>query len=631
VQTQLPRVSNHIVSLASATGLILCAAAAAGDFADTGRPAAQGGAASSTGALSCDESLKTRFRPDANTTVTLVHAFTKGADLNLDGKPSGKFAANDLCLVKLNVGPGNPGPAEAPSTSRGIGIEIWLPAAGNWNRRVHVLGGGGYVGLPQISSITQIGLAGGPVQAVDIAGVEGSVSAVTDAGHVSHLAAPNGDVSVVPMMDGSFAMLPDGGINKALWKDFANRGIHEMAVKAKQLATAYYGRRPRYAYWDGCSTGGRQALMEAQEHPEDFDGILAGAPAINWTRFITGGLYPQIVMQRDLGGVPLTLEQLNLVSSAAVSACDADLNGQHEGYITNPRTCRYDPAGDHSVSCNANGGLNTSSACVTAIQARAINKIWYGQTGDGSVPDPAVANGYSETLGRGQLWFGVPRGTTLGGGFSLASSANGVPMPFPITTDQVALILGKPTLSIPTFHNQSGDGANGWTTLTYEDLAHASAEGVAKQPAFANINTDDPDLTAFRKRNGKLIHYHGMADQLIPAQGSDHYYARVAARMGGYTGIEKFYRYYPIPAMGHCFGVGSVNGMQGVSPAAEPPLPAPKQLFNALVDWVEKGQAPDKLTLTNSSKSLSRPLCAFPKKVKYVGQDRSSADSYTCE
>jgi len=175
----------------------------------------------------------------------------------------------------------------------------------------------------------------------ETANVEGSVSAVTDNGH-------GGRGIISGNLDGPFAMNPDGRINTALWTDFSSRGIHEMAVKTKLLAAAYYGKPAQHSYFDGCSTGGRQAHKTAQDYPDDYDGILAGAPAINWTRLIVGEVYPQIVMARDLNA-PLTDAQLQLVSSAAVSACDTDLNGQHAGYISDPAMCRYDPTHEREV------------------------------------------------------------------------------------------------------------------------------------------------------------------------------------------------------------------------------------------------------------------------------------------
>jgi hypothetical protein len=576
-------------------------------------------------ALVCDDTLKAAFKPDANTTVTLVKQFKKGDDLNLNGTPSGSAAANDLCLVKLNVGPGNPGPADAPSTSPGIGIEVWLPAKSAWNNRVHVLGGGGFAGEPSISALDRVG--GGGNGPSTIAGTEGSVSAITDAGHASK--------TPFAVLDGSFAMKPDGTINTQGWTDFASRGIHEMSVKAKALAAGFYGKPPQFSYWDGCSTGGRQGHMEAQVHPEDFDGILAGNSAINWTTFITGELYPQIVMQRDLGGVPLTSAQLTLASSAAVSACDANLTGQHDGFISDPGSCSYNPAQDAAVLCTASGGTNATAACLSTVQAQAINKMWYGQTRDGSVPSPSVDIGYGTTLASNQLWYGLTRGTALNSplapGFGLADSVAGEPAPFLISVDQVALNLQDPTIAAPTFKNATGNGANRWKSLTYDQLANASDRGLALQTSFSNINANNPDLSRFRDRGGKMLTYHGLADTLIPDAGTRHYYERAAAAMGGMDALQKFYRYLPIPAMGHCAGVGSVNGLAGVSPAANPPLPAPNQLFTALTDWVEKGVAPDKLVLQNSDKSLARPLCTYPKKIAYVSGDRSLAASYTCQ
>jgi Tannase and feruloyl esterase len=236
--------------------------------------------------LACDDSMKTAFKPDAQTQVVLVKAFKQGDALTLSASaaPGTPTAGGNLCLVKLNVGPGNSGPADAPSTSAGIGIEIWLPTKENWNSRFHAIGGAGWQGGPAGSATSIASTA-----AAGVAGVEGAVSSTTDTGH----AGPGG----------AFAMNPDGTINKALWTDFASRAIHEQAVKTKALATAYYGTAPKYSYWDGGSTGGRQGLNLAQNHPADFDGMVALYPAINWTRFITAELYPQIVYQRDLGGI----------------------------------------------------------------------------------------------------------------------------------------------------------------------------------------------------------------------------------------------------------------------------------------------------------------------------------------
>lgn len=555
-------------------------------------------------ALTCDDSLKTHFAPDGLTQVLMVKPFSKGAPLVLAGAPAANtpIAENDLCMVKLNVGPGNPGPADAPSTSAGIGIEVWLPAHANWNGRIHVKGGSGWAGGAH-ASLTALGntdgVAGTPAAT---AGIEGAVSASTDAGHA--------------VQNGSFAMNPDGTINTVLWKDYADRAVHEMAVKTKALARAYYGKDARYTYFNGFSTGGREGLKEAQAHPEDFDGILAGAPAINRTRFVTGQLYPQIVTQRDLAGVALTQGQRSLVSNAAISACDV-VGGQHLGYLPDPAQCRYDPTTDAAVLCAVNGGSNTGADCVTPLQARAFNKFWYGQTADGSVPSPAVDNGFGSAPGSSRKWYGYARGTDL----SLVAG----PSPFPIATEMVALELENPSYAAPGFANATGNGANRWTSLTYAELANASDRGVALQDKFGGINTDSADLTAFRGRGGKLIMYHGLADPLIPHQGSIHYYESVAAQMGGMSAAQAFSRLYLVAGMSHGLWSGSANA------AANPPVPNIAQLYSMLTDWVEKGIAPGRVDLTAYPSLHSRPMCVYPQKPTYVSGDPLKAGSYACE
>src|SRR5258708_13180210 len=184
-------------------------------------------------------------------------------------------------------------------------------------------------------------------------------------------------------------MNAEGSIKTVLWNAFAQRGIREMAVKTKQITRAYYGKDAHYSSWDGFSRGGRQGHELAQLHPDAFGGIRAGAPAFNWTRFITNELNPQIVYQRDLGGVPLTAGQLNALGNAAINACDA-VNGQHMGYIPDPSECRYDPTFDPSVICTANGGTNSTANCVTPLQAHAMNKLWDGQHLHSTAPPQAA-------------------------------------------------------------------------------------------------------------------------------------------------------------------------------------------------------------------------------------------------
>lgn len=564
--------------------------------------------------LVCDDTMKTAFKPDANTNVTVVKAFKQGDPLALPGTTgTPPSALADLCLVKIVVGPGFRDPNDpagtAPSTSPGIGIEVWLPTPSAWNNRIQNMGGGGWAGGNHASTAV-IATTGAAITAAT-----GYVVGSTDTGHA--------------FGNGSFAMKQDGGINTVLWTDFAERSLHELAVKTKALVQGYYGKAAQHAYWNGCSTGGRQGYKIVQTHPDDYNGYLVGAPAFNWTKFITNELYPQIAMRQDLGANVATAK-LDFVGAAAVSACDL-VGGQHLGFILDPSQCRYDPTTDPTVLCNlVHGhagviGTSTNASCVNLAEADAINKIWYGQTADGTYPDPAVDNASGPTLASSnQLWWGLTRGTNV--------TALAGPMPFTIATDMVALELQDSRYATTMFMNAVSNGLNRWQQMTYADLASAYNRGIAMQSSFGNINTDNPDLTMARNSGAKIISFHGLADILIAPQGSLNYFSRVSASMGGDVETNKFNRLFLVSGMGHCGGVGSVNGAAG--PPLTPnnvPLPAANQFFNALVDWVENNNAPASLVLSSANASVTLPVCPYPQKARYSGSGSiTAAASYTC-
>jgi hypothetical protein len=573
--------------------------------------------ATSAALLTCDDSMKTAFVPDALTKVTLVKSFKKGDAVLLSGvaTPATPIAANDMCLVKVLVGPGHAGPASAPSTTVGIGVEVWLPSKTLWNSRIHVLGGAGWAGGVQTSLSA---IAGGfGVNPWDVAGIEGAVSATTDTGHTDG--------------NGNFLMSFDGTINTVGWDEFSERGIHEMTAQAKALALAYYGTAAKFTYWHGGSTGGRQGLKQAQLYPEDFDGIIATSPAINWTRFTTSTLYGQIVTQRDLGGTAMTSAQVDAVSNAALAACDL-VGGQHLGYLLDPSKCTYDPTLDTSVLCVANGGTNATTSCVTPTQANALNKVWYGQTRDGSVPSPAVDTGYALTLSGAHLWYGYPRGASLATqpfpGFGTVIGPTG---PIGLASDLVALELQDPTVATPTFLNSTGNGADGWKTLSYAQLAHAADRGIALQQSFGDINTDNPDLSKFNSRGGRMITVYGTSDNLIPYPGFVNYYNRVATQLGGLPNVQGFYKLYLVPGMGHFPLNGTAN------PSANPPIPAEAENYALLTDWVEKGiPPPDKRTISSlvtpaNPTAITGAICAYPKVPTYVSGDLRNAANYSCQ
>ncbi len=553
--------------------------------------------------------------------ILAVTAFAEGDTLPSNGATS-KHAVADLCMVKLLIGPGTPGPAAAPSTQAGVGIEIWLPSPRDWTGRIHNVGGAAFMGLPEITAIDRIGPGVSAIEAASsIAGTEGAVSGITDAGH----ATPGTDTDAY--MDGSFLLNPDGTIDTAQWAAFSETGIHELAVRTKQLVRGYYGRDASHAYFEGCSTGGRQAHKYAQRFPSDYDGIVAGASGINWTRFLTNDLYQQVVMQRELGG-PISPAKLNRISGAAVSACDARLSGLHDGYISDPTSCAYDPTRDKTLLCRADGGDNGASDCISGAEARTVNALWYGQTGDGSSGDPVTLASVSDRLDTGQLWFGPLRGTDL---TTLAGSKDGLGAPFAPAAHMVAFELGRNAVATKNLKNAAGNGNDAWKDLSLAEMATASRRGQHLQVAFSQIDTDDANLTAFKQRGGKMIAYHGLADQIVPPRGSFHYYRALEKVMNGRAAVDSFYRLFPIAGMGHCSGVGTVDGLAGVSPRDNPPLPESGQFYRALVSWVEQGRAPAQIVVHDPRKRVSRPLCRFPSKIKYVRGDPTKATSFRCE
>ncbi|WP_219894973.1 tannase/feruloyl esterase family alpha/beta hydrolase [Aquisediminimonas profunda] len=565
--------------------------------------------------LSCDQSIVEKFKPDPRATVIQVKQFRKGDQLSaefewyLANSGISKTVEADLCLVKLLVGPGNPGPADSASTSAGIGIEIWLPEKSAWNGRLHAVGTGGWAGGVESDPAKNSTSFSNDLQLTSaVAAREGAVVSSTDAGHMSSAT------------DGSFAMNPDGTSNTVLWRDYASRSLHVQAVMTTALATAYYGRKPKYRYFEGGSGGGRQALALAQRYPRDYDGIIAAFPAVYFSKFILASLYPQIVIQRDLGGRYMSNEQLDFVSNQAIAACDV-LDGKHLGFVIDQKSCRYDPARDPAVLCASSGGNNVTPNCVTPQQANAINKIWYGMTSDGSVPSPAFDNGFGPLTGK-RRWFGYARGTSL-----LVTASN---QAFVMAADMAGLALQDPAFASSTFRNARTNGMDRWKSLTYEQLSEAFDLTEKRQSSWDYIDSQIPDLSAFKKRGGKLIHYHGTDDPFIPFLGSEKYYDSVIAQMHGLKNVQNFYRFYLVPGMWH----GPRNGTS--NPNANPPIirAGKGEVYDLLTAWVEKGAAPVSIVLQSESDvpvQKTLPMCLYPSRVSYVSGDINSAESYTCK
>ena len=284
-------------------------------------------------------------------------------------------------------------PPTAPSFSEGIGIEIWLPARANWNERIRNYGGGGWVG----GGHRYADQIGSKVPALVNANM-GYAVGTTDAGQPLY-------------QDGSFILKTDGTINRDAFRDFSCRAMVEQATKTRALVKLYYGKAQKFAYFDGHSQGGRQGLKVAQSYPELYDGYMIAAPAIDQEKFGLARFYVQIVLKNDLGFTPSTATRRrrsrprsSAVNARAVAACDKE----RLGFLLDPFACDYDPAqgcrGAVRRRVERRRGRQQRRqrpSCVTAKEAVAIDKIWYGATSDGSYdPNPPADVRTGKRLGR---------------------------------------------------------------------------------------------------------------------------------------------------------------------------------------------------------------------------------------
>ncbi len=423
-----------------------------------------------------------------------------------------------------------------PATDR---VKVWvaLPMK-NWNGRFRGNGGGGFV-TGSLNSLR------GPV-------TEGYATAATDGGHEGG----NGD----------FALNASGRLNWTEIRDFAYLGIHDMTVVGKALTQAFYGKAPRYAYFVGGSTGGRQGLMEAQRFPDDYDGIFCGYPAVYWGQIVSLGMWSQVIMAEAKNVV--SKAKLEAVTAAAVAACDG-ADGVVDGVIDDPIHCTWDP--------KAFVGTKVGDEVFTESDAHVVRQLWNGVQDHDGIP----------------LWYGTVRGANL---FALAGS-EGTPLvgkPFNVSHDWVKFFLAQ---------NPKWD----WTTLTHDELELFSRQSVEQfGPTFS---ADSPDLQRFRDHGGKMLMLHGLADQLIPPQGSIKYYESVQRTMGGAARTADFVRLFLAPGIDH--------GLRGAGPS-------PVGQLAALLAWVEEAKAPDQLLAESRDKAgkllRSRPLFPYPQFAKYSGQ-----------
>jgi feruloyl esterase len=537
--------------------------------------------------LACDDGLKAAFHPDELTRVVAVRAVRAGEQLVAVDSPQPITAARDMCLVKLLVGPGvkQEKDASARSYSEGIGMEIWLPSG--WNQRIRNYGGGGWVG----GGHRFAGQIGSKVPAIVNANM-GYASGTHDGGQPHY-------------QDPSFLFLSDGRVNGEAMRDMSSRAIHEQAVKTEALVRLFYGQAPRFRYYDGHSQGGRQGMKAAQQWPELYDGFLIGQPAINVPKFSLTSLWPQIVMKSELGidasnkeAAAAFAKKMEAATVGAVKACDRE----GLGFLLDPMSCSWDPAQDPSLS---------------AREAQAIRRIWQGPVRGGQ-----------------RVWAPLTKGSSFAGQITSAS------------TDMVALAMKDVSYSASPAAASGIPLANGSTARRdrWRELDEAAYlqlfDKAQADPMLADYATDQADLRKLRDLGRKVVMWNGLAEDVIPPGGAIDYWQRVGAAMGGEAEVRKFLRMYMMPGMAH-----SSQGRAWTVDNTNNAVPMPKlpgntnqnptreqdTLFSALVDWVERGVAPEDIVLTSRDGAVSYPVCVFPRMITWDGRGSPrQAASYSC-
>jgi feruloyl esterase len=480
------------------------------------------------------ESLATLSLPD--TTITLAQPVTGGAFVPPASAP-GKAAPSPLedlpafCRVAATL---------RPSPDSDIKIEVWMPVSG-WNGKFQAVGNGGWSG-----NIVYPGMA----QALR----RGYATSSTDTGHTGG--------------SGSFAL---GHPEKLI--DFGWRSEHEMTVKAKAIIAAYYGGGPRFSYWVGCSSGGKQGLMEAQRFPADYDGIVAGAPANYWTHLMVSFVWAAHATFKDPQSY-IPPAKYPLLHKAALEACDA-LDGVRDGVIEDPPRCRFDPK---VLTCQE--GLD-SSECLTPRQVEAARKIYAGAT--------------NPRTGR-QIFPGLVPGSELGWGPMTAG-----PKLFSIPDDHFKYVV---------FRDPAWD---------FRNFNFDTDVALTDKLDNGTLNAVNPDLRKFASRGGKLLAYHGWNDQLIAAGNSVNYYTSVLERMGGRAKTAGWFRLFMAPGVNHCRGGEGPDTFDALA---------------AVEEWVEKGVAPDRLIASRRREGKvdrTRPLCPYPQVARYKGSGSSDdAANFAC-
>ncbi|MGD1097490.1 MAG: tannase/feruloyl esterase family alpha/beta hydrolase [Bryobacteraceae bacterium] len=481
-------------------------------------------------AASCD-SLAALALPD--TTITMAQLVPAGQfSLPGDGQTKGKGAnpykdLPEFCRVAA---------ALKPTSDSDIKVEVWLPASG-WNGKFQAVGNGGWAGVISYSAMAEAIRAG-------------YASASTDTGHVGGR--------------GTFALdHPEKLI------DFGWRSEHEMTVKAKAVTRAFYGSAPRLSYWNGCSTGGRQGLKEAQKFPDDFDAIIAGAPA---NRTAVSLWIAAAVLKDPASYIPPS--KYPMIHQAVLSACDAR-DGLKDGLIDDPTKCSFDPK---VLLCKSSDG----PSCLTGPQVEAAKKIY----------SPAI----NPRTGQ-QLFSSLVPGTELGWGVQATG-----PEPYANLYDHYRYVV---------FKDPNWD----WRSFDFDsDVARGDL------PENAVMNATDPNLKPFFSHNGKLLLYHGWSDPNVPTLNTIKYYKSVVDTTGGAAKASNNIRLFLEPGMGHCSGGEGPNVFDKVGAVDQwvEQGKAPEKIIAS--------------HRTDGKVDRTRPLCPYPLVAKYKDSGSiDDAANFACQ
>jgi feruloyl esterase len=502
---------------------VVLAGAAAGAAQETSTAAH-----SATGSAGC-EALASLALPQARVTKAQFVA-AGGLTMPNAGRGAAMYAQLPaLCRVAAVL---------TPSADSHIQMEIWLPAE-NWNGKFLAVGNGGWAGVISFDAMA--------------AGLRrGYATASNDTGHSDP--------------GGQFAL------NNEKLIDFAYRAMHEMTVQSKSIVGAFYSRPPRLSYYQGCSTGGRQGMMEAQRYPEDFDAIVAGAPVYNMLHLNVSQTALQVHMLKNPDRI-IPQSKMTLLANAAVASCDGH-DGIKDNIINDPRSCRFDPG---VLACK--GG--DAEDCLTPGQVESAKQVYSPvKTKSGSVVYPGRSAGVEA-------------------GYAARMPVPGKPMN-PLWSDMPRFV---------------GHRDPNWDVMSFDldtDLALALKNG-------SFVEASNPDLSRFKARGGKLLLWHGWADPGPAPENTINYYTQAAKAGGGSP--DDWMRLFLMPGVAHCGG--------GVGPDQA-------DFLGAMERWREQGVAPGQVTASrNTGRSgltpMSRPLCPFPQVARYKGTGSTDeAGNFSC-